>query len=162
LMQMGEHSFATFKSSYASISEGGGTPTNLALSRTRTQQLYNLPGVDPEPSRSKAVVLITDGSPNDCVGTAADRIEHTVVEAQKPGALGVPVYVLGFTGVNADIMAAIAYAGDAATAANVPSQRCSEKYAGFYRNGNRYACPNQNSNTGCSVLTAAQQANPGC
>jgi hypothetical protein len=125
LLNMGTYTANQFRQAYAAVGANGYTPTDVALAQVRSRGLYNLPN-DTVAGRPKAVVLITDGEPNDCTGLGApNRIEHTVIEARRLAAQGVPVYVLGFTGVNPGVMAALAYAGNPATAGNVPAQLCS-------------------------------------
>jgi hypothetical protein len=68
----------------------GGTPTAAALSGTFDRQLFVLPGELPS-TRPAAIVLMTDGSPNDCGGQAG-----TVQQAARFAAIGVPVYVIAY------------------------------------------------------------------
>jgi hypothetical protein len=115
---------------------GGGTPTPAALQGVRTRNLYSLPG-DTQAGRPSAVVLVTDGQPTNCdqgweapgsdsnwepAGATddGDEIYGTIREAKNLADLGIPVYVIGFTGVNPSIMAAIAGAGDPSTTWNNP------------------------------------------
>jgi Thrombospondin type 3 repeat/von Willebrand factor type A domain len=110
--------YNAFVNAYESVEIAGHTPTHLALSRVRTLGLYDFPG-DPHPERPKAVVLITDGLPNDCINlNAPNHIEETVAEAGALAALGVPVYALGFPGIAAETMQQIANAGDPAPGDN--------------------------------------------
>ena len=110
--------YAAFVGSYAGLEPSGFTPTDVALARVRSDRLYELPD-DTAVGRAKAVVLITDGTPNDCVIVdQPSRLEQTVAEAANLAALGVPVFVLGFAGVNADAMQRIADAGDPAPGQN--------------------------------------------
>jgi uncharacterized protein YegL len=114
LLTMGAHTTAEFTASYAALSAGGYTPTDVALERIRSQQLYNFAG-DPHPNGPKAVVLVTDGEPNDCTQSGAEddnRIDQTVTAAAALAAAGVPVYVLAFTGVDEPKIQRIANAGD--------------------------------------------------
>jgi hypothetical protein len=64
------------------------------------------------------VVLITDGEPNDCSFQSVPRLDQTVAEAGLLAAAGVPVFVLGFDGVNPEAMQRIADAGDPAPGTN--------------------------------------------
>lgn len=109
---------AAFVASYASVQPAGYTPTHVALQRLRTLELYNFPG-DTQPTRSKAVVLITDGLPNECTTERPPRLVETETEAGLLAAAGVPVFVLGFDGVNPAAMQRIADAGDPAPGTNV-------------------------------------------
>jgi hypothetical protein len=106
-----------FLASYANMAPAGFTPTDMALTSVHTQRLFDLPG-DTEPQRAKAVILITDGSPNDCLSDGANRVEQTVAEAANLAAEGIPTFVLGFDGVNPEIMQRIADAGDPASGTN--------------------------------------------
>ena len=102
---------------YTNLTVAGYTPTDVALARVRELGLYNFMG-DSFPSRSKAVVLITDGVPNDCSTGDANRIDQTVAEAGTLASAGVPVFLLGFEGVNVAMMQRIADAGDPAAGTN--------------------------------------------
>ncbi|HVZ35864.1 MAG TPA: vWA domain-containing protein, partial [Polyangiaceae bacterium] len=151
LLTMGSYTATQFKNAYANLAANGFTPTDVALARVREQQLYNLAG-DTVSGRPKAVVLITDGEPNNCTqsGNTAptNRVGETVTQARKLAALGVPVYVLGFSGVNTQVMSGIAFAGSrSAQALTLPTVSCSERY-----------CSAIGSGSGC--MTAP--ANPGC
>jgi hypothetical protein len=106
-----------FLGSYANMLPAGFTPTDLALMSVHQQRLYDLPN-DTERQRAKAVILITDGSPNDCISDGANRVDQTVAEAASLAADGVPTFVLGFDGVNPEIMQRIADAGDPAPGTN--------------------------------------------
>jgi hypothetical protein len=117
LLVMGPHTTGEFAGSYGSISTSGFTPTDVALNEIRTRQLYNFAG-DPNPTGPRAVVLITDGDPNDCQSVGYNRITQTVTAAAALASAGVPVYVLGFDGVDAGRMQQIADAGDPASGTN--------------------------------------------
>jgi von Willebrand factor type A domain/Thrombospondin type 3 repeat/Putative metal-binding motif len=120
LLTLGAHTTAEFTGSYAPINTSGYTPTDVALDRIRTQQLYNFAG-DPSPTGPKAIVLVTDGEPNDCTMNGANtnnRITQTVTAAAALAALNVPVYVIGFDGVNTTLIQQIADAGDPAPGTN--------------------------------------------
>jgi hypothetical protein len=152
LLNMGSYSAAMFRNAYAPLTANGFTPTDVALARIRERGLYNLTGDAAAAERSKAVVLITDGEPNNCTlsGYTAptNRIGETVAQARKLAAAGVTVYVLGFEGVNEAVMNAIAFAGSRSAAANaLPTVSCSERY-----------CSAIGSGSGCS----APPANPAC
>ncbi|MET0344020.1 MAG: thrombospondin type 3 repeat-containing protein [Polyangiales bacterium] len=124
LLATGTRTAAQLRGAYQNMGVVGFTPTDLALRRVRTQQLYNLAN-DTMASRPKAVVLITDGSPNRCIADDDSRVTQTVAEAGKLAKARIPVYVLGFAGINKDdIMAAIAYAGNPANASSVPADAC--------------------------------------
>ena len=104
---------------------GGGTPTAAALRGVRQNSLYALAG-DTAVGRPSAVVLMTDGVPTSCAlgydhplsgsdeDDDDDEFVATVAEARALADLGIPVYVIGFEGVNENKMEAIAYAGNPA------------------------------------------------
>jgi hypothetical protein len=137
-----------FRAAYQNLTANGFTPTDVALARVRERSLYNLATDPQQASRPKAVVLITDGEPNNCTlsGTSApvNRVGETVTQARKLAALGVPVYVLGFDGVNAAVMEGIAYAGSRTLGASLPNVSCSERY-----------CSAIGSSAGCSPAPAS-------
>jgi hypothetical protein len=125
LLGMGVHTTAEFLGSYAALPGRGYTPTDVALAQVRALQLYNFTG-DPNPAGPKAIVLITDGEPNDCNGDQTDRLGETVGQAARLARLGIPVYVLGFSGVNPDVMEAIGFAGAPVNDPSVPDRSCSD------------------------------------
>src|SRR5690606_23245715 len=100
------------------VQPAGYTPTHVALQRLRTLELYSFPG-DTQPTRSKSVVLITDGLPHECTLDQPPRLDASAREASLLAEAGVPVFVLGFDGVNPDAMQRIADAGDPAPGTNV-------------------------------------------
>ncbi|MFW6051529.1 MAG: thrombospondin type 3 repeat-containing protein [Myxococcota bacterium] len=106
-----DHTAMDFTSAYAGLDPDGGTPTHLALEEAREKGLLTLPGDSQNSIRSKAVVLITDGAPNDCVDNDNSTLTETVAAAGALEAAGIPVYVLGFAGVNESAMEQIAVAG---------------------------------------------------
>ncbi len=109
--------YTAFVGSYANMASAGFTPTDVALARVRTLGLYQFDG-DTAATRAKAVLLITDGVPNDCTTDQPNRLDQTVTEAGNLAGAGVPVFVLGFQGVNVDAMQRIADAGDPADGTN--------------------------------------------
>ncbi len=126
LRPTGTYTASNLRAGYANLGVLGYTPTDLVLNQIRTQQLYNLANDASSASRPKAVVLVTDGSPNDCRADNDNRVIQTVAEAGKLAKARIPVYVLGFAGImKDDIMAAIAYAGDPANVSRVPTDACS-------------------------------------
>ncbi len=68
----------------------GGTPTAAALGGVLQRQLFVLEGESPS-TRPAAVVLMTDGEPNDCGGQSG-----TVRQAARLASIGVPVYVIAY------------------------------------------------------------------
>ncbi|MFW5875554.1 MAG: thrombospondin type 3 repeat-containing protein [Myxococcota bacterium] len=107
---------ADLTGAYAGLDPEGGTPTALALERLRERGLATLPD-DPLASiRSRAVALVTDGEPNSSdgiceAGTNEGEIAATESAASALEAAGIPVYVIGFAGVNEQVMERIATAG---------------------------------------------------
>jgi hypothetical protein len=115
VLTMGEHTYGEFTGSYANLGTRIGTPTDVALQRVLQLRPFDLPG-SPSSTEPRAVVLITDGEPNDC--GSADRTNETVIAAAALAAAGVPVFVVGFQGVNPSVMQRIADAGDPAPGTN--------------------------------------------
>ena len=140
LLNMGSYTPTMFRNAYAGLNANGFTPTDIALSRVRTGQLYNLQNDPQSATRPKAVVLITDGEPNNCTlsGSSAptNRVGETVTQARKLAALGVPVYVLGFSGVDSAVMSGMAFAGSRTQGAALPTVSCSELYCSAIGSGN--------------------------
>jgi hypothetical protein len=117
LLAMGANTTAAFTGSYAALPARGYTPTDIALQHVRTQMLYAFAS-DPNPTGPRAVVLITDGDPNDCTTSQPNRITQTVTEAAALASAGIPVYLLGFDDVDQTRMQQIADAGDPAAGTN--------------------------------------------
>ena len=101
------------RAAYADVSPNGNTPTGTALAQILAKRSFELPGDPLANQRSSAVVLITDGDPNSDGGVCNTTYstDSTVAAAQALAATGVPVYVIGLTGVNEDNMNIIAAAG---------------------------------------------------
>ncbi len=127
--------YRTAFSTHARITDRySSTPTSSALegvhnpdhnaSSPDANARYLLTG-DTVTGRAKAVVLVTDGNPNTCNAddpndsnvTDAEALTATVNQAARLAGLKVPVYLLGFEGVNVANMQAIANAGDPAPGA---------------------------------------------
>ena len=90
-LNMGQHTSAALKASWAGLGPGGGTPTAGAMNAVRTQGLMN-DAADPlDAQRAKALVLVTDGDPNDC-----EQQGNSPTEASAFAAAGIPVYVVAF------------------------------------------------------------------
>ncbi len=90
-LNMGLHTPAQLKASWAGLSPGGGTPTAGALSAIRSDSRLIEAGDMLDALRSKAIILITDGDPNNCGGLAG-----SISEAQTFANAGIPVYVIAF------------------------------------------------------------------
>ena len=106
-LDMGNHTAAGLKASWNNLGPGGGTPTAESLGAVRQQGLTS-DAADPlDASRAKAVILVTDGQPNDCGGLAG-----SITEAGNFAAMGIPVYVIAFNfGGSASNLNQIAMAG---------------------------------------------------
>ncbi|MEY4514193.1 MAG: hypothetical protein RLZZ450_6315 [Pseudomonadota bacterium] len=139
LLATAPYTATQFRNAYAGLTANGFTPTDVTLARVRERSLYSLASDALQATRPKAVVLITDGEPNNCtlngVTAPTNRVGETVAQARKLAALGVPVYVLGFSGVNADVMEGIAYAGSRTQGAALPTTSCSEQYCSAIGSG---------------------------
>jgi hypothetical protein len=117
------------------ISPNGATPTAAALLGTRdpnrdgntADARWHLPNDPLDAQRSKSVILVTDGAPTSCPGNGSgepnpgfpdDDIfgasRETIIQARAIAAEKVSVNLIGFTGINADLMQLFANAGDPA------------------------------------------------
>ncbi len=107
LLPMGEHTAAQVKQSYAGLFAFGGTPTGTSLYQVRTQGRLNDAADPQDAGRAKAVILITDGEPNNC-----ENIHPAVFEARALFDAGINTYVVGFrSAANESTLNAIAQAG---------------------------------------------------
>jgi Thrombospondin type 3 repeat/von Willebrand factor type A domain/Putative metal-binding motif len=151
LLGMGVYTATQFRNAYANLNANGFTPTDVSLAQVRVRGVYNLANDNQSAVRPKAVVLITDGEPNNCTLSGFDaptnRIGETVTQARKLAALGIPVYVLGFQGVNADVMEAIGFAGSRTQGASLPNVSCSELYCNAIGSG--AGCRSTPTNPAC-------------
>ena len=107
LLDLGEHTAQEIKDSYRTydgeaLEPGGGTPTGRALYQLRTQEWYRDLGDKNDAKRKKAVILITDGVPND-KDDAVCRPSITKIATNQAAKLynrgmdpSIPVYVVGF------------------------------------------------------------------
>lgn len=115
------------------ITPAGGTPTAAALLGTRdpnrdgntADARWHLPNDPLDTQRSKSVILVTDGAPTTCPGSGSgepnpglpgDTIfaaaRETITQARAIAAEKVSVNLIGFAGVNVDLMQLLANAGD--------------------------------------------------
>jgi hypothetical protein len=119
LRAMGAQTTAQFTSAYRNLEGTGYTPTDVALRQLLARRLFDFAG-DPNPNGPKAILLVTDGAPNDCSGRGAEdnRLDQTVAAATALATAGVPVYLLAFEGVNPRAVQRIADAGDPAPGSN--------------------------------------------
>jgi hypothetical protein len=112
-LAMGDHTEAQITASYGNAAPGGFTPTALALTTARTQGWVNDPSDPDDATRSKNVLLVTDGKPNCTLPDELDTDAQPAIDAAAAfEAAGVPVFVVGFgDGVDATILNDIAEAG---------------------------------------------------
>lgn len=99
LLELGAHDAATIKDAYGDLGAAGGTPTGIALFQLRQGERLDDPGDAHAAKRSRAVVLVTDGEPNDeeiCDETVKDPVEQARMIAQGESGRATPVYVVGF------------------------------------------------------------------
>ncbi len=110
LLQVGDHDEEAIEMSYSGLTAGGGTPTGRALKFVR-EGSWLVDDEDPaDDERRKAVVLITDGEPND--SEICDPADEASAEAANLADQGSPVYVVGFRAEgDPDVLDAIAEAG---------------------------------------------------
>jgi hypothetical protein len=115
------------------ITPNGGTPTGAALQGVRdpnrdnnaADALWHVAGDSFDADRTKAVILVTDGAPTRCPGSGSGdptltdpgdarfpAVRNAIVQARAIAALGVQVNLLGFQGVNEELMQLLANAGD--------------------------------------------------
>jgi len=95
LLELGEHSPGEIKSAYADLEAAGGTPTAAAFSLIREAGSLSDPEDEFDNRRSKAVVLVTDGEPNDeevCPNSAKEPVDQVERLADE----GVQTFVVGY------------------------------------------------------------------
>lgn len=95
LLELGEHTPQEIKMSYASLDAAGGTPTAAALSLVRQAERLTDPDDDRDDKRTKAVILITDGEPNDSE-VCPDNAKDAVTQTEKLAEEGILTYVVGY------------------------------------------------------------------
>jgi uncharacterized protein YegL len=81
------------RASYAAIPAAGGTPTGEVLDDIRTNRLFEIASDPYNQYRRKAVVVITDGEPNNYQYALRESIKLSYNE-------NIPVYYLGFSSVD--------------------------------------------------------------
>lgn len=99
LLELGAHDAGTIKDAYDELDSAGGTPTGIALFQLRDGERLDDPGDASADQRARAVVLVTDGEPNDeeiCDETVKDPVEQARKIAQGESGRAAPVYVVGF------------------------------------------------------------------
>lgn len=116
-LEIGERDAATFQDSYDGASASTATPTRLALETIEAQSWASDPDDPSDATRSKNVLLVTDGIPNCAVGHENDfdhlDDEGTYQAAADLAATGVDIYVVGFdVGGNEDVLNTIAMNGN--------------------------------------------------
>ncbi len=116
-----DNTFSNFNA--CNRSPGGGTPTATTLQNVLSKKYYNF---SPDPlssQRGKAVVLITDGAPDDASSSHAYSSEKA---AKALHDAGVTVYVLGFKGLSSNaknIMQRLANEGLYGSATHSPNAK---------------------------------------
>ncbi len=111
-MQAGREG-AVIRNAYADIVPFGTTPTATALEQVLENRVFEMTDDPFAAQRTSAVVLITDGDPNSGGGTCNTRgdMANTVTAAEALAEAGIPVYIIGLSGVNENNMETIAVAG---------------------------------------------------
>ncbi|MGM0557521.1 MAG: VWA domain-containing protein [Myxococcota bacterium] len=105
---MGSYSSAELEAGWADLTAAGGTPTGTALWNVRTNDYLSDPQDQFDDKRQKAVVLITDGDPNECEDEHPAEEEAAAMLNEK----NAPVFVVGFrSAANPDKLNALAEAG---------------------------------------------------
>jgi hypothetical protein len=100
----GPGSVAEIEAAYPTALSGGSTPTDKALGAVLERIIQN--GAGPEPDRTHAVVLITDGLPNDiCLGgTGGDgsaQRSAVIASVDRAASFAVTTYVVNLAGTDA-------------------------------------------------------------
>jgi hypothetical protein len=113
-LPMGVHTSAEITASYAGLSPAGATPMRRALEVSLDSGWVDDPTDPLDASRSKNVLLVTDGQPN-CLDPRDYRqedVDGAVAAAAATYATGVHVFVVGFgDGVDPDTLDRLAEAG---------------------------------------------------
>lgn len=99
LLELGEHTPQEIKKSYGSLTAAGGTPTGIALYQVQAGEWLTSKADKHDDKRTKAVIVITDGEPND-----GEICRNTVKMAPRQAKKlynggtdpSIPVYVVGF------------------------------------------------------------------
>ncbi|MEZ4254962.1 MAG: thrombospondin type 3 repeat-containing protein [Polyangiales bacterium] len=176
----GAKSYAQCFLDAAQITPSGYTPTRAALDGARIAKLYELNGdasTDADSARrAKAVLLLTDGVPTSCPNSSTNNttprnatMRQSIQSARSLAVLDtdpgngvnpVPVYVLGYTNVNEDMMQLLANAGDPTHAG--PFQLC-DVTGGYGTSGSGCICNSSDSQTISSVAADGTNYRPtGC
>jgi len=95
LLELGEHTPEEIKMSYASLDSAGGTPTAAALSLVRKAERLTDADDDRDDKRTKALILVTDGEPNDDQ-VCPERAKDPVAQTEKLAEQGIQTYVVGY------------------------------------------------------------------
>ena len=91
-------SAADIRASYTSLGASGITPTSVSLKKIREGELFRLKDDIYDEYRRKAVVVITDGGPqNSDDGSSGFQksLDAAVLESAQLAALGIPVFYMG-------------------------------------------------------------------
>jgi uncharacterized protein YegL len=92
-LEMDDHSVTSFKNAYSGLTANGTTPTGAALDQIAANNALTDPTDPQDASREKAVILITDGTPNSCEG-----LHPSAQQAADLLKKGIKTYVIGFQG----------------------------------------------------------------
>jgi hypothetical protein len=114
VLPMGVHTAGEVTASYASLSPEGATPMRRALELALANDWVSDASDPGDASRSKNVLLVTDGQPNCLTGNdyQQEDADGTVTAAGALFAAGVRIFVVGFgDGVDPDTLDRIAEAG---------------------------------------------------
>ncbi len=87
ILNMGSHTAAALKASWAGLDTGGGTPIANTLNGVRSALRYSDPADPKDALRQKVVIIVTDGVPS--------SVPNSVMAASALAASGVPLYVIG-------------------------------------------------------------------
>jgi hypothetical protein len=112
-LPVGDHTAAQVTASYSGVSPAGATPMTRALELAKTNNWYSDTSDPDDATRSKNVLLVTDGQPNCLNGDYQnDDADGAVAAAGALFAGNVKVFVVGFgNGVDPDTLDRLAEAG---------------------------------------------------
>jgi hypothetical protein len=162
VLKIGNYTATQFQASYSKKNPSGATPMRLALETVRTQGWLN-DATDPQDaSRSKNVLLVTDGQPNCAVGHENDYnymdINATLAQAADLKAAGTLIYVVGFgNGVDKDTLNELAAKGGTDNPSD-PANRYYQANSGQELTNAFLAIGNQVAS--CTLELAAKPADP--
>ena len=94
------HSAETIRAAYADINDSRVTPIGPSLEKIRVNKKYELEDDIYNEYRRKAVVVITDGQPQNNSGTLEEAFQNAKQESALLAANGVPVFYMGISAGN--------------------------------------------------------------